>query len=215
MSLFLPISIFFLLTTFTLNYFFNIYEKPLLTIKQNKSYFYKILLIGFLSIISFYHLNLNNIETILFLNIFLTYLALSLQDIKERMVTDNLNFYLFISFLTFVFVSYDLNNAIDGTFNFFMVMGILVMIKYFFSIIFKQDLFGEGDFIPIAVFAFLFSIEEFIVGMFIMSVIAFPFSLFNRLSKNDSYIPFIPFIFTCFVILFFYSKPLTELFFSY
>ena len=177
-----------------LNYLYNIIEGPIKLKKemfQNRAIFYIIVGFG----LYFMHFLKNEfteyIDLLLLLNLLLTMVVISLIDIKTRLISDNINIYLYISALLYV-MSFNGGN-IDNIILSFTMIGVITFIRFFLTIIFNREMIGEGDFIIMSLFILLFGIKIGLFALFTSLLIMFPISIILLIISKARYIPYLPF----------------------
>ncbi len=139
-----------------------------------------------------------NIFFIINFSIFSTLLALSMIDFDYKAVPDSLN----LLALTLSFFATP--DIIDNFKNALILIGGISLIRWYVSFIIKKEAMGEGDIILAGTMGALLGIKLSLIAIFLASFIALFPSLYNRISKKDLELPFIPFLaFSAFIVWYF------------
>lgn len=176
-----------------LNYIYNIIEGKVKLRKEmfhNRLIFYIFLVFG----VIFFYLQ-NNLYSdyinLLLLNLVLTMVVISIIDIKTRMISDNINIYLYISALLYIVLVNDesINNIVWS----FTMIGVITFIRFLLTIIFNKEMIGEGDFIIISLFILLFGIKLGLMAFLTSLLIMIPISILLLIISKERYMPYLPY----------------------
>ncbi|VAY86394.1 Leader peptidase (Prepilin peptidase) / N-methyltransferase [hydrothermal vent metagenome] len=141
------------------------------------------------------------LEFLLMSIIFSLLLTLTAIDIHQKAVPDSIN----ISALTLTFLygmfSYDFINHIT---NMLVVLAIFYLIRLYMSYFLKQEAMGEGDIIIGAIMGGIIGIKLSLLGIFLASILALPFSIYSRI-KGELELAFIPFLASAIFIIFIFN----------
>jgi leader peptidase (prepilin peptidase)/N-methyltransferase len=145
------------------------------------------LLTGFIAILVYKKMGIDIYSFITF-TVFALFLALSMIDFDYKAVPDSLNLLaLTLSFFTSPDILENFKNAL-------ILMGGMSLIRYYVSFFIKREAMGEGDIILAGSMGALLGIKLSLMAIFLASLIAIIPSLYNRFSKKDLELPFIPFL---------------------
>ena len=145
-------------------------------------------LTGILAVLIYLKIGVFDIFLIINFTFFATLLALSMIDIDYKAVPDSLN--LLALTLSF-FITPDI---VENFKNALLLIGGMSLIRWYVSFIIKKEAMGEGDIVLAGSMGGLLGIKLSIIAIFIASFIAIFPSLYNRFSKKDLELPFIPFL---------------------
>jgi leader peptidase (prepilin peptidase)/N-methyltransferase len=145
------------------------------------------ILTGILAILVYKKMGIDIYSTITFF-IFALFLTLSMIDFDYKAVPDSLN----LLALTLSF--FNSPNILDNFTNALILMGGMSLIRYYVSFFIKREAMGEGDIIFAGSMGALLGIKLSLMALFIASFIAIFPSIYNRISKKEFELPFIPFL---------------------
>jgi leader peptidase (prepilin peptidase)/N-methyltransferase len=145
------------------------------------------ILTGILAVLVYKKMRIDIYSTITFF-IFALFLALSMIDFDYKAVPDSLN----LLALTLSF--FNSPNILDNFTNALILMGGMSLIRYYVSFFIKREAMGEGDIIFAGSMGALLGIKLSLMALFIASFIAIFPSIYNRISKKEFELPFIPFL---------------------
>lgn len=145
------------------------------------------ILTGILAILVYKKMGIDIYSTITFF-IFALFLTLSMIDFDYKAVPDSLN----LLALTLSFFNFP--NILDNFTNALILMGGMSLIRYYVSFFIKREAMGEGDIIFAGSMGALLGIKLSLMALFIASFIAIFPSIYNRISKKEFELPFIPFL---------------------
>jgi leader peptidase (prepilin peptidase) / N-methyltransferase len=157
----------------------------------NQTIPYRYPLIELLSALLFVIIYLHMGATIFALFTALTFfllLILSTIDIEYKAVPDHINL---PAVITALFTSSLFLNNLESA---LLMAGTLSMLRFFTSWFVGQEALGEGDIIVGATMGALLGITGSLAALFIASLIALPFGLYDRFNHQEPQIPFIPFL---------------------
>ncbi len=119
---------------------------------------------------------------------FFLLLVLSTIDIAYKAVPDHINLPAVITaLLSSPFLFTNLESAL-------LIAGTLAMLRFFTSWIAGKEALGEGDIIVGATMGAIIGISGSLAAIFVASLIALPFGLYDRFKNKEPEIPFIPFL---------------------
>ncbi len=145
------------------------------------------ILTGILAVLVYKKMGIDIYSTITFF-IFALFLTLSMIDFDYKAVPDSLN----LLALTLSF--FNSPNILDNFTNALILMGGMSLIRYYVSFFIKREAMGEGDIIFAGSMGALLGIKLSLMSLFIASFIAIFPSIYNRISKKEFELPFIPFL---------------------
>jgi len=156
-------------------------------------------LTGILAVLIYKKIGTIDIFLVINFTFFATLLALSMIDIDYKAVPDSLNLLaLTLSFFTTPDIVENFKNAL-------LLIGGMSLIRWYVSFAIKQEAMGEGDIVLAGSMGALLGVKLSIIAVFIASLIAIFPSLYNRFSKKDLELPFIPFLALGTFIVWFYN----------
>ena len=145
-------------------------------------------LTGILAVALYYKLKTIDIFFIIDFAIFATLLALSVIDIDYKAVPDSLNLLaLTLSIFSSPDILINLQNAL-------ILMGGMSAIRFYVSYFIKKEALGEGDIIVAGTMGGILGIKLSLIAIFIASLIAIFPSLYQRITKKEFELPFVPFL---------------------
>jgi len=145
-------------------------------------------LTGILAVLVFYKLKTFDIFLVIDFAIFSTLLALTMIDIDYKAVPDSLNL---LALTLSIFSSPDIAENFK---NALILMGGMSAVRFYVSFIIKREAMGEGDIIVAGTMGGLLGIKLSLIAIFIASFIAIFPSLYQRVTKKELELPFIPFL---------------------
>ena len=145
-------------------------------------------LTGLLAVAIFYKLKTLDYIFVIDFAIFATLLALSMIDFDYKAVPDSLNL---LALTLSIFASPDI---LENFKNALLLMGGMSAIRFYLSYFIKREAMGEGDIIVAGTMGGLLGIKLSLIAIFVASLIAIFPSLYQRISKNDLELPFVPFL---------------------
>jgi leader peptidase (prepilin peptidase)/N-methyltransferase len=145
------------------------------------------LLTGILAILVYKKMEIDIYSVVIF-TVFTIFVALSMIDFEYKAVPDSLN--LLALTLSF-FASPDI---LENFTNALILMGGMSLIRYYVSFVIKREAMGEGDIILAGSMGALLGVKLSLIAIFIASFIAIFPSIYNRITKKDLELPFIPFL---------------------
>jgi leader peptidase (prepilin peptidase)/N-methyltransferase len=145
------------------------------------------ILTGILAVLIYQKIGIDIYSVITF-TVLALFLALSMIDFDYKAVPDSLN----LLALTLSF--FNSPDIIENFKNALLLMGGMSLIRYYVSFIIKQEAMGEGDIILAGSMGALLGIKLSLIAIFIASFIAIFPSIYNRITKKDLELPFIPFL---------------------
>ena len=145
-------------------------------------------LTGLLAVAIYYKLKTIDIFFVVDFTIFATLLALTMIDIDYKAVPDSLNL---LALTLSIFSSPDI---IENLKNALILMGGMSAIRFYVSYFIKREALGEGDIIVAGTMGGLLGIKLSLIAIFVASFIALFPSLYQRVSKKEFELPFVPFL---------------------
>jgi len=153
---------------------------------------------GLLAVAIYYKLKTLDIFFVIDFAIFATLLALSIIDIDYKAVPDSLNL---LALTLSIFSSPDI---IENLKNALILMGGMSAIRFYISYFIKREAMGEGDIIVAGTMGGLLGIKLSLIAIFLASFIAIFPSIYQRVTKKELEIPFVPFLaFATFIVWYF------------
>jgi leader peptidase (prepilin peptidase)/N-methyltransferase len=123
-------------------------------------------------------------------------MVLSYIDYDYHAVPDSIN--LLVLSISFVY-----NDIYQGLVGATVISGVLVLIRYYVSFILQKEAMGEGDIILGASIGALLGVKLAFVAIFLASLLALPFALYDKLKTKTGLVPFIPFLSIATIVVFF------------
>ncbi len=163
------------------------------------------ILTSIVAVLVYYKMKTIDIYLLINFSIFATLIALSVIDLDYKAVPDSLN----LLALTLAFFSSP--DFIENFKNALLAIGALSLIRWYVGYAVKREALGEGDIIVAGTMGALLGIKLALIALFISSFIAIFPSLYNRFSKNDLELPFVPFLAIGTFISWFFSNELLNL----
>ena len=141
-------------------------------------------------------------EKILLSSLFIVLFIISMCDLKDRLVSDNINILLFAITCLYVLVSVNDVLFVENVIYSLSVIGFVTLLRFIGYTIYNREIIGEGDFIPISIFILLFGVKVglflFLLALFITIPIFMGLFFLKKLDKVE--VPFIPFVMISLVI---------------
>ena len=141
---------------------------------------------GILGVMVVFKAGFNLYALFIFL-VFFLFLVLSVIDIKYKAVPDSINF-------SALFFAVIYGNIVFNIQNAFLGAGFLVLLKYLLEFLLNKEALGEADVIVFASISAILTFEGSFLAIFIASITALPFALYFQYKKQDTQIPFVPFL---------------------
>ena len=145
-------------------------------------------LTGLLAVVIYYKLKTIDIFFVIDFAIFATLLALTMIDFDYKAVPDSLNL---LALTLSIFSSPDI---IENLKNALILMGGMSAIRFYVSYFIKREAMGEGDIIVAGTMGGLLGIKLSLIAIFLASFIALFPSIYQRITKKELELPFIPFL---------------------
>jgi len=162
------------------------------------------LITGILAVLIFYKLKTFDIFFIIDFAIFATLLALTMIDFDYKAVPDSLNL---LALTLSIFSSPDIGENFK---NALILMGGMSAVRFYVSYFIKREAMGEGDIIVAGTMGGLLGIKLSLIAVFVASFIALFPSIYQRVTKKELELPFIPFLaFATFIVWYFNDYFLT------
>ncbi|WP_457560569.1 prepilin peptidase [Caminibacter sp.] len=162
-------------------------------------------LTGLLAILVYYKMQNLDIFYFITFGVFASLLALTVIDIDYKAVPDSINLFA----LTLAF--FHSPDFFENFKNALLMIGGMSLIRYYVSYFIKREAMGEGDIIVGGTMGALLGIKLSLIAIFIASFIALFPSFYNRISKKENELPFIPFLTIGTFIAWYFSEYLMEI----
>jgi len=146
------------------------------------------LITGILAVLIFYKLKTFDIFFVIDFAIFATLLALTMIDFDYKAVPDSLNL---LALTLSIFSSPDI---LENLKNALILMGGMSAIRFYVSYFIKREALGEGDIIVAGTMGGVLGIKLSLIAIFVASFIALFPSFYQRITKKELELPFIPFL---------------------
>ena len=128
-----------------------------------------------------------SIDSILLFFILSLFFVLSVIDYDYHAVPDSINLMALSLSLFYI----DFYSAIQSA---LMVAGAMALLRYYLSFILQKESMGEGDIILGATMGAILGIKLSFFALFLASIIALPFALYDKIKSKNGLVPFIPFL---------------------
>jgi len=116
--------------------------------------------------------------------VFVLLLVLSVMDYYHQVIFDSVS-------LTTLALSFFVGSFIDSVHAILVLIGSLMLIRFYTSFFFGKETLGEGDIIIAGIMGGVLGIKEALFSLFVAALIALPFSYFTKDKKKR--VPFVPF----------------------
>jgi len=158
------------------------------------------LLTALLAVAIYYKLKTFDIFFVIDFAIFATLLALTMIDFDYKAVPDSLNL---LALTLSIFSSPDIMENLK---NALILMGGMSAIRFYVSYFIKREAMGEGDIIVAGTMGGLLGIKLSLMAIFTASLIAIFPSLYQRITKKELELPFIPFLTIATFIVWYFNQ---------
>jgi leader peptidase (prepilin peptidase)/N-methyltransferase len=145
------------------------------------------LLSGIIVAIVYYKKGLD-IYSIMLMASFLSLLVSSIVDLKYKAITYIMNI------LPVTFAIFSSENILENFKNALLLAGGAVFIRDYVSAFINKEAMGEGDILVFATMGAILGIKLSLMALFLGAVFAIIPSIYNRITKQDLELPFIPFL---------------------
>lgn len=143
----------------------------------------------------------------------LTFMVVALVDIREGMISDNLNIFLFISSFFYLYSLGSQEALLWNLIYAFGVIGFFTFVRFLSSAIYAEEKMGEGDFLPLSVFVMAFGLEYGVFLIFLSLLLTVPYFFSRSLLKGGfgGGVPFVPFLFIGLILGFVFETDFQEI----
>ena len=117
--------------------------------------------------------------------VFVLLLALCVMDYYYQVIFDS------VSLITLA-LSFFIGNFMESALAIVVLVGSLILIRFYTSFFFQKETLGEGDIIIAGVMGAILGIKDAFFALFLAAILALPFSLLTK-DKNKR-VPFVPFL---------------------
>ena len=129
-----------------------------------------------------------NIFSLMLMLSFLSLLVSSMVDLKYKAITYVMNV------LPVTFAIFSSPNIIENFTNALLFAGGAVFIRDYVSAFINKEAMGDGDILVFATMGAILGIKLSLMAIFLGAIFAIFPSIYNRISKKDLELPFIPFL---------------------
>jgi len=145
-------------------------------------------LVSGIIVASVYYKSGFNIFSVMLMASFLSLLVSSMVDLKYKAITYIMNI------LPVTFAIFSSPNIIENFTNALLFAGGAVFIRDYVSAIINKEAMGEGDILVFATMGAILGIKLSLIAIFLSAIFAIFPSIYNRITKKDLELPFIPFL---------------------
>lgn len=175
-----------------INYIFNIEDGKINVLKSLKALKWNIY-ISLLLLNSILITNVIELSLYEYMIIF-TLIVMSAVDLKKKMISDNINVFLFVLGIFYLLYSAEVNEFVSNLVAAFVFIGFFTFVRFSSTIFFKKEVLGEGDFIPLSMFVLLFGYEVGVFWLVFSFLLTLPVLIYKRIRSLSQELAFIPFI---------------------